>query len=384
MSTAPFDPAVATLVQESHSQWVTLAYSTDAGATWTDLALVDGTVGWAERRAPRVLADVEIADVDEDTIAALDPLAYVLGRFTVTYVLPDGRPDSQVVATLQLRVRGTRRPDGVLRLTFASIEAAIIDAASAASITTGNGTSPEVITVDPIDTLAVYLADYAFGPYDPLTVTVTAQTRPDVEAPYDQRPDGWAWLQGIADTADLDFYDPGDQTIVIADRPTVQAQSSARFAAGAGSTLLTSDSSVSREDWANQVNIAYLYDSATTEGVTYPDATFGVAKILDGPYSLTAAGWKLHYEEVQGKVSQATANKRAKNTLRVLSSRAHGLTFTAVPHWWLRPGATVTVQLPAADEARHLASEVEFSIAAQEMRVTTRRPDDTLITTSEE
>ena len=385
MTTAPFPAAVAELVQGSHEHYVTAEYSLDNGTSWTELDVVDGQLSWQERRSPRVVADVMVPVPEAAVLAALDPRAWVLARFTATYVLPNGSKASAVVAKLHLRTRSTSRPDGLVRLTFSSIEAALIDGLDIPDLVTigaGSPATPEPISVDPTATLKSRLEGVLFGPAAVgFQAIVTARGKDNVDAPA-YASNGWGWLQDIADAAGLEMFDPGDGLMRVADLPVIAADTAGQFAAGANSVILTSDSDVTREDFANQYLVDYSYEAGTTPN-TYTAHVYGTAKVAAGPFSWAAAGRKVAYEARDGKVSQAFANAQAGQLLALAVSRSRGLTLTAVPHWWIRPGQTITVQLPAADEDRHLVSEVTFDLTRKEMRIVTRRPDSSTITIGE-
>lgn len=372
--TFPFHPAVAQLVTESHRQWVALEYSTDAGASWAALDLTEGTLTWQERRTPRVIGEVTVADPGPDVIAALDPRRYVLGRFTAHYLLPDGSTDAHPVFTGHLRERDTRRPDDALRLVFASKEMLYLDAAAQPLIAGLVTAEPDPTPVDPAGVIADTLAALLWPgqPGDPPALNVTTAPLAPVEAPALRRPDEWEWLQNVADAAGLAVYDDGDQVIQVQPVPTLASTTRAAFAVGAGSTIVSSESRVTREDFANRSTVAFR--SRGAGGVDY--LTVGVAAITAGPYSPAQAGWCQLDEERQGRPSQAFADRVAATLLRRALSRSRGTQFTAVPHWWLRPGHTVTVQLPAGAQDRHLVTALSFDIAAASMTVTTRYPDD--------
>ena len=93
-----------------------------------------------------------------------------------------------------------------------------------------------------------------------------------------------------------------------------------------------------------------------------------------GEHAVGAVGWRWQVFERTSPTTQAAANAAARVLLGRALSRGRSLSVTAVAAYWLRPGHTVTVQLPTGDQERHLVSRVDFDIPAGLMTVRTRRP----------
>lgn len=380
-NTAPFSPAVLELVTGSHAQWLTLDYSTDRGATWHPLALVDGRLGWQERRTPRVLADVEVA-LDEDdpgdvgVYAALDPRAYILGRFTATYVLEDGTEDAHPVAVLQLRARGINHA-GVVRLTFASKEAQYLDNTGTPLASGLVSSTPATFTADPAAWVASALTTglAAGGPGDPPTVVnscpVTSLACPDNQATMPP----WDYWQQLADAGGFDIYDDGDQIMRVAPRvfTTNAGDCTDLSAIGAASVVLDTEVAASRDDFANWARVVYVYMTENTSGQLVRNVTGADAKLNTGPYSITSSGWRWLVDERDGRPSVAFMRAQVLELVKLMLSKVKTATVTAVPLWWLRPGDTVRLDGAGLGDYA-IASSVEFSIGSAEMRVDVRFP----------
>lgn len=380
MSPAPVPAALADVVAESHTQWVTLEYSTNRGSTWAPLDLIDGTVTWQERRAPRVLADLVAAFPDQATVDALDPRRYVEGRLVAHYVMPDGSTQDLAPVRLHLRQRGSAQPDGNMRLVFASSEALWLDGSSVPLVDGPANYDPPLAFLDPVGTIRNYLRD-SMAPGEPgSTVTVSADViRPNLYVAENTTVDTWQWLQDLADACEVDIFDNGDKVLRIAARPVRPGLvDAAAFSEGVNSTLLESDSVVSREEFANSVYVRYRYASKNAStGDTYTQSVYGMASIASGPYSPAQAGYRFVMETKEGRVDQGTANQAARVLLAQLLSRSRSLQFHAVPQWWLRPGDTVTVQVVGGQAVRQFVSELGFDIADRRMTIRTRLPDTT-------
>ncbi|ARU53514.1 hypothetical protein CBR64_20880 [Cellulosimicrobium cellulans] len=78
--------------------------------------------------------------------------------------------------------------------------------------------------------------------------------------------------------------------------------------------------------------------------------------------------------------ASAVAAARVRRTI----SRGRQMSVeAAAAAYWLRPGHTITVQLPTGPQERHLVSSVTFDLPSGTMHVRTRVPVDVTITTGE-
>lgn len=365
MSTAPYDPQVAALVTGPHAVAVTVsATSSYAGsfATIADLDVVRGTVDWSERRSPRVAARLTVRCPGQPILDQLDPRLGVRVLVSPGYRLPSGAWDYAQAGNLQLRSKTVNRPDNTLDLIATSDEATMIEQRFL-----DQPGSPD-ITVDARDYLTALIpALYPLG--DPPTISWRAGTA-SVSWP-DSVGDVWSKIVDVADALDVDVYDNGDRVIVFAPRPYRASVAAASLAVGANGTLLRSAAELDRDDWANWTGILYRpVDNARN------DFVLGGARVIAGPFDVETVGYVTYTENRPGLPSQAQADKAAAALLRRMLSRTRTLTLDAVSMWWLRPGHTVTVQLPAGPPERVLVSSVSHDLAASRMTLVTRTPDD--------
>lgn len=315
-------------------------------------------LSWDERTAPRVQAALECKVPDEEVLAQLDPRLGPRLRIRLGYVLPGGAEDVQLVADLGIRTRATRRPANVVELTAMSDEALVVDASPAIGLAVSGSSAP----------LAIRSLIYsAFHPDPPVTIShpdTTATSLVDVS-------DRWAAMDDLADTIDGDVYDDGLRSWHITRRPAVASRAAAILKVGPGGTLTESTATVTRDEWANKVQLRYRWRTAA--GVE--QQIVGTAQALTGPYAVGTAPLRIVQLERETPTTQAQANKAAAAVLARMLSRSRSYTLSAVAAYWLRPGHTVTVQLPTGAQARHLVSAVDFRPHAGTMTVDTRLPD---------
>lgn len=367
--TAPFDPAVAELVKGSHKVTAALT-ATTPGQPAVTLSLIGGRISWAEDRAPRVSATFRCALPDDAALLQLlDPRLRVRLALTITYTLPSGATSSAVVANLGLRDRRVVRPDAVVELEAASDEALVIDASGPAAY---SDPRPALVTyADGPGWMATNISQslaWLGGP----DATVDRSAAPAASAQWDPAySDQWDAIVDMADQLNLDVFDPGDRVFRIAPRPTVAGTSVFTVTTGSTGTLLSSDSGLGRDNWANFVTVAYEWSSSA--GV--PQRIWGTARVTSGPYKADTIGYKSLSERRDTATTQAAANKVAAAILGKLLSRSRTQTATTVAAWWVRPGHTVTIDLPLSSPAQHIVSWVDYDIDDMTMTLGTRLPD---------
>lgn len=373
MSTAPYSPEVATLVQQSHAQRVTARATTGfatAFAPIADLDLLPGsTLDFDETRSPRVTANLLTPAQSQDVIDALDPRLTPRAQITHGYRLASGAWDDHLAANLQLRRREILRPDNVIRLTCTSDEATIIDAESFDQPAAGD---PE--TVDAVDVMTTWLPQWFVVGDEPV---VTATVSPKAVSWDSRSGDTWGQIVNIADELDADIYDDGLRRWWFTPRRYVASVADVSLTVGANGTILRSNAATDRGDWANFASVLFSPDPPRyLQPSGNPDVVLGWASVQSGPYRPALVGSKNYNVKRVGYPSQAAANAVAATLLRRMLSRARSLTLDAVACWWLRPGDTITVQLPEGPPERVLVSAVSFDLAEGRMTVTTRTPDD--------
>lgn len=366
MTTAPYAPEVAQLITSTHAQ--TFRAVAVVGVDEHPLDVTDYTVSIDENRSPRWTADLTCALPAEDVLEALDPRTLVRVRLLAGYRLPSGTVDEQEVAELHLRERRVSRPENTLELTCASAEALLIDAAPSVPYYEGqllHDSCVQFIT-QTIDQLLIGT------PLADPDIIVTTEPGPEFVAegfPTDY----WNVIIDAADALDAAVYDAGDGTFRVAPRQYLTAESVLSLTVGQGGTITASEARLNRNEWWNGVTILWTWSNrAAPES---PDRVWGQSFVVGGPFAPEAAGYRNFTQQRDGRVNTQTANRVANTLMRRLLARARTYTVEAVAAWWLRPEHTVTVQLPAGAQERHLVATVEFRTGGR-MRVTTRLPDD--------
>lgn len=376
MTTAPFDPAVAQLVTFPHYE--TLSAVAVVGVTQYPLDVQDYTIDLDEARSPRVRSTLVCAVPEaQATLDALDPRTLVKVRISVSYRLPSGTLDTQQLFELHLRDRTVRRPDNTMTLQLASKEALIVDAAQAFSPYKDGGVLLHDSCVAFISqTVSMLFLD---TPMAADTIIVTTPAGP--EFTYDAFPsDWWDGIRDALDLMDANLYDEGDGQLRLAPRRYVTADATVVLNVGETGTITGSETGVSRDEWANDVQILWTWDNSANTAL--PDRRWGQAWVASGPFAQTSAGLKRVVENRSGRINVGLADPIARNVLRRLLARARTYQIDAVPAWWLRPEDTVTIQLPTGNQERHIVSSVTFT-RTNGMSVITRLPDNQSVISGE-
>jgi hypothetical protein len=161
--------------------------------------------------------------------------------------------------------------------------------------------------------------------------------------------------------------------------PGLSSQSAVQLNVGATGVVLDSTTTMSRDEWANDVLIRWVWDEGVDSTVTRE--VRGAAWISYGPYARDVARRTTLYEDRTTAIGQFAATSAARRLLRRRAPYGRTIQTTAVAAYWLRPYDTVTVQLPTGPQERHQVQQVAYQLDVGTMRVTTRQPiDDSTIT----
>lgn len=367
MSTAPFDPSVEQLITQPHEQGIR-AVAVLSGGVELPLDVVDYELSFDERRTPYVQGSIDVpVPTDQATLDQLDPRLLIRVRLFVYYRLASGVVDEHQIAYLQARRRRLVRSDdnrAILTLDLVSSEAAFIDAL------TPNYSNPEATwTSTSLKNAVGTLVTDAFAGTPMAGVVVNGPTIAEaITLPIAPHP--WDAISDAADALDFDIYDPGMfAEWIVEPRVTAVGVPSLTLDVGANGTIVSSETGVTRDDWANWVVISY--DWTDNAGVRQFEG--GSAHVTGGPYTTALVGYKFLQENrmMPGSASQGT--RAAKAILARMLSRSRSYTLTAVPAWWVRPRQTTALTLPLGSQERHIISSVSFGPGT--MRLTTRLPD---------
>lgn len=353
MSTAPYAPAVAGLLAGSHGQRLRVQATHPSWAVPVALEAERCQLGWDARRAPRVSCAVDArVPLAQATLDALDPRTGVRLQVRAGYVLPGGAEDVQLVADLGLRSRTVDRPGNMVRLTAASDEALVLDARAATAYTPPGATVAAAV----LGLLTAAL------PSAPVVATSTLPaTAPGVVPVVDVGGDYWSAVDDLLDRVDGDAYDDGLRRWHLVPRPSTVGESAAVLRVGPGGTVTASTVGLSREDeWANAVALTYRWRPV---GASDDTTVHGLASATAGPYAVAAAGRRTFTQVRELATTQGEASAAARAVL--VRRLAAGRTFRVrtVAPWWLRPGHTVTLQLPTGAQERLLVVAVLYDAA---------------------
>ncbi|HMT33667.1 MAG TPA: hypothetical protein PKA99_13645 [Dermatophilaceae bacterium] len=368
--TGPYHPSVATLVTGPHRQTVSAAFMDALGTVPLNL-LHGSTVDWSERRSPCVATNLVCDIPAPDVLARLDPRKNVRVTITAGYHLADGSRSVAEVANLHLRARTVDRPRQTLTLTAVSDEALVIEGSKRAT---------------PIETpyipwhvsfgIGTLITEVLAG--GPAASPLIVDTAPRVTGQTVIGTDYWRAITDLADIADVDVYDEGDRVFRIAPRVYVASESVAVIRTGPGGTVTASAAVVDRDDFANDVQLAYEWkDAANVQQRVIGRAT------TSGVWAPVGVGFCGHVENREGPITQGGADAAAATLLRRLMSRSRTIEVESVAHWWIRPRQTITLQLPTGEQSRVIVVSARFDLTSRTMHLVTRAPETALSLTGE-
>ncbi|MBX9243410.1 hypothetical protein ICW40_01140 [Actinotalea ferrariae] len=361
MSTAPWLEAAREALPESLFHDFTITAHPVTGDPFE--LDVDGTadVVFDEAWSPHVQLAQAPCKVPEHQAAldALDPRAGTRVTVAAGYVYPGGRRDVHQLADLALRERPVERPANTMSLHAVSDEMRLQD-------TDPLGASHTFAATTLVRDAIMYLIGWLLDP-DP-TIVLTATSTRTLGEPLTVQTGAnlWSVVVELQDRIDAWVYVDGARTWHVTDRPHLAGVSAHQMHVGPGGTVTASTAALDVREWGNAVLLQY------------PDDTFAFAQITTGPLAVGTVPTKVVKQSRTVDVG-STLNRWAvaETLLRRVYSRGRGFTLTAVAAYWLRPGHTVTVQLPTGPQERHLVARVTFHLGTGRMTVVTRVPDDT-------
>lgn len=356
MSTSPFLSDSETIIAESHQQ-IVRAYATHPSFIGAMvLQLQDISLDWDEQRSPRVEANLTVVIPDNATdLAALDPRTGVRIEIEAGYVRPGGIEDVQTIADLGLREVTLNRPSNTMKLDCASDEMLAIDASPAVTGSITGTSHADAIS---------QLIKACISPAPKITATVTGAA-----VTINPVTDRWDTMNDLADRISAKVYDNGLREWFISAAPTLGTPD-LTLKVGNGGTVLVSDSTLSRDNWFNYVFLLYVWkDTLGAEQVIR-----STAYVSSGDFAVTgAAGKRIYKEEREVPTTQAVANAASSSILNRFLARTKAYVVDAIAAYWLRPGMTVSLQLPEdSAPVNYLVQKVSFRPLQGTMTVTTR------------
>jgi hypothetical protein len=369
--TDPFLPDVDDRIRQSveHVYGAT-AYPVSGAPIPLDVE--DLSITFDESWSPFVQADITCkVPEDQATLDRLDPRLNCRVQITLGYTYDGKVSDVHVVADLHIRTRDVLRPANQLRLTASSDEGRSQDAKRRAA-----DAAPPKTGINEIITYAANKAVY------PNTAVIVSDFPPGygvnsfTELSLDIGKDFQSLITDAAGRAGVWVYSDGSRRWFITTRPEVAGVSAHKLYTGPDGTILDTDAALQREDFSNSVCLIYTWkDAAGADQTLYGEAYVPGS----GPFGVVATGYNTYVEERQGPVTQAQATAAAQTVLKYKITRGHGIRLGAVAAYWLRPGMTVTVQLPLGDQERQLIRAVTFNPVSGTMTITTRQPESVSI-----
>lgn len=369
--TAPFDGAWEALAAGPVR---VLTSVTLLPATGPEVALeiVNGTVTFDEDSSPYVRCNLQMAVPESQALLdALDPRKGARIRIDVGYAVP-GRTESHTLATLRLFERTVNRPDNTMNLIALSGELVIQEQTPLLNdrvYVPGQLAGPVIEDLIrwtvPTPTINRTLGDVAFiDAGDTFPVTRGSSI--------------WSAIQNIADRAGALVFEDGLGVWNIIPQRTLAGSASASLRVGPGGTITGSQTVLSRDEFYNTVLVKYAWNDGE------PRTAFGYAEVTSGDLSVAVAGRHSKTVVIERSGTAAQAAEAARQMLYRAASRGRQMSLeVGRALFWLRPGQTVTVQLPTGPQERHLVSRVEFDIPSGTMNLRTRVPEDVVITKGE-
>jgi hypothetical protein len=375
---APFSPDV----ENHHRRSVRHRYSAIAHPRYGDafeLDVEEADVTFDSAWSPYIQASVTCKVIEDAALlAALDPRNGCRVTIYMGYVYDGFIDDVHPLADLHVRERRVNRPANTITLTLASDEALAEDYKRLAW-------GPHASTVG-LNEFVTSHAGFSVVP-GPVTVVSDFPEKHGAAELADMVQDvGQDSLSMIADAAerlDARVYVDGDRTWRIARKAEISGVAALKLFSGPEGTIFDSEAILTRgrdagSGFHNAVTLKYLWkDSAGND-----KRMFGNAVISSGPYATATVGYMGLYEEREYPVSQATANAAAANVLRSKARRGHQATLAAHAAYWLRPGHTVTLQLPSGAQERWLVRQVRFTPSTGTMTLALNQPINVTISTT--
>lgn len=373
--TAPFNPVWSSRLGGALTV-LTAVQVTGAGIDPIVLEVISGTVTWDEDQTPHVTASLSCRIPDSQSV--LDALEVRLDRRVVItggFKVP-GDTETHTLADLVLTERNVRRGANTMELTAVSDEQRVIDTRPI----TGSRSFTEYSDGGQAIRDLIQWAT-AGGPAASMPVEVTASgtfVAAGDSLLIDREDDYWPSIQDISDRIGAWAYNDGLGTFRVVPQPINAGSASATFKVGTGGTITASEAVLSREKWANTVDVTYRWYDGDQR------TAYGYAEVTSGPYAVSAVGRKVIKVDIERKGTPAQAKAAAAQMVSRAVTRGRSLSFE-VEHapMWVRPGQTVTVQLVTGPQERHLVSRVDIDIPSGRGHITTRQPENVVIETGE-
>lgn len=371
--TAPYAPELAALITRSLEHYVDVT-AVPANAAPFPLDATEVSVTFSEDWSPHIQAQITAAvPASQAQLDALDGRALCRVHVRAGYIHPDLTEDVHDLANLGLRVRGVPRPADTVTLEADSDEfraqERVVRFASSSIPQGGMNETLGAMAVTCMHPDGVgLLTDFPAGYRADVPSGQVAEAGDNM----------WSLMADIAASAEVWLYVDGNREWNIRRRATLAGTPAHELKVGQDGTIITSTTSLDRDEWFNDVVLRYRWKNGTAE-----QDIIGRATVTSGAYSVNEVGYRTKYVSYGTYTTQTRANSAARTMLSNLVTRGRSLQLTAAAAYWLRPGATVRVTLPTGDPELHLVQSVTFRPIQGLMDITTRQPLNVTITTGE-
>jgi hypothetical protein len=359
----------ATVQSTKHS--VLVSYDNAVTGLGSTLNVLDCSLTFNEGGTPHVTFQATCALPEtQEELDALDPRQYPMVMVQMGYEYAGHVAETPLMAQLTLSSRTVSRPDNTMEIVAESSELRLSEYSRTSDWTVGTSYDP-VTVINQIINYALPTVDeggvFSIDPDQASRNNVTEEDALVAETGVD-----WAsFMFDVADRGgDLWVYEDGLGVWKIKDRAKL-GRSVHELHVGENGSIISSSTTMSRDEWANAVLVRYLWTNSSGNEVKKT----GYSQMATGPYAV-ANGRKLMVVDRERSGSAATAKTAATSILKRTVSRGRSFTLSAISAYWLRPGDTVTVTLPTGSQERHIVVSVQFQMPQGQMNLTTRVPAD--------
>lgn len=370
-------------VEEQHRHSLRHKYSAIAYPRYGDpfeLDVTDCTVDFDSSSRPYVKGRITAKiSQDQGTLDSLDPREGCRVHIFMGYVYDGFVDDVNLIADLHVRTITFERPANTMTLELGSDEELAQDAKRLAW-------RPQ----PPLTGINEFVQWHANKTTPGGTATVVSDFPSGYGASelagmvMDVGQDSLSMMLDAEERLNLSITCDGDRTWRVKKLSDYAGTTALKLFTGAGGTILDASSMVTRglsegTGFKNGVSLKYSWrDSGGVDKVIY-----GNAVVSAGTYAASSIGDNFYFEERKYPIaSAALANQAAANKLKSLTSRGHQMALSAHAAYWLRPGHTVTVQLPAGAQQRFLVRHVQFNPVTGTMDLALKQPINVTISTT--
>jgi len=373
--TAPYSAAVAGYIKGSLEHIYTVTADPKLGASF-ELPTEDAglKVTLAEDWAPHIQTSLTVPMLTQEQLDALDPRTGARIQISAGYRYPDGTQDVHQLADLAVRLAEPAWPANQVGINASSDEALAQDRMRVEA-----NIGPFAFAG--INEAVQFFANYAVYPDTAVLSSSFAAGYGAASVAGLEVATGtpmWSPIEDVAARAGVWVHCTPDRKWSITPRPGLTTPAHV-LTVGTDGTIITARAPLDRTQWANHVLTEYSW----TDGAGAQQTVYGRAAVTSGRFSVNSAGYRTVKRTYTRPATQAQADAAAASRVRNLVSRGRGLTLEAHAAYWLRPGDTITVQLPLGPAENHVIKSITFDPPAGLMSIQTRLPLDATITTGE-